>query len=56
MLMQLEKINTKQRRHMFTLLRTKDATANDFMPQYGLTLGEFAFVQVICDNNQRRRQ
>lgn len=40
-------MTVKDKRHIFTALRSQGATEHTFVPKFGVTIGEFAAFQIV---------
>lgn len=47
----IDELRVKDKRHIFQIMRTTPGMTEDtFLPQYGITTGEFAVWQVLGEN------
>ena len=54
----IEALRVKEKRQLFHIMRRHNETLdhNSFFPQYGITAGEFAVWQVLCESRKGRRK
>lgn len=43
----------RDKRRVFTIMRSDSITADHLLPQIGMTMGEFAFWQLIGENRRK---
>lgn len=48
-----ETMSVKEKRRIFNVMRSDNVTADDFVPNIGMTMGEFAFWQLIGESKRR---
>ena len=48
-----ESLSVKDKRRIFNLMRSDDITADHLIPDIGLTMGEFAFWQLIGEGKRK---
>lgn len=52
----MEKMGIKERRKIFTLLRSDLCDQDSFLPTFGVTAAEFAMWQVLCKTRHSERK
>lgn len=48
--MYIQNMKVREKRHVFHIMRGPGVTHDTFMPQYGITVGEFATWQILKGN------
>lgn len=50
-------MGVRQKRNMFSILRSEpQLTVDTFLPQYGLTCGEFCVYQILTEHDRRENR
>jgi len=50
----VKSMRVRQKRNMFSILRTEpELNVDTFLPQYGLTCGEFCVYQILTEHDRR---